>query len=227
MRRGTLLMFMTLLTALPVGQVAAQGMGDLSARTTRWEMTLGPRYQFGTTVDFTNSSVEFDEDFAWGFSINYNVNERIAFGTDFGWNFIDYRANVLNESVPPGSPVFDGGYNGSGESSNWMFNMTYTLLPKRLSPFVMAGLGWGWFDSNISTGDVSTGCYWDPWYGYICNSYTTTYGTDAFVYRGGAGIRLDAGEAFFIKAYYNAQWTDIGEEAPMFSQVRLDFGALF
>jgi len=210
-----------LVTMLLSGQAAAQGMGDLSARSTRWEMTLGPRYQFGQTVDFTNSSVEFDDDFAWGFSINYNVNEKIAFGTDFGWNFIDYRATVLNQSG-----TFDG-YNGSGEASNWMFNMTYTLMPKRLSPFVVAGLGWGWFDSNVSTGDVSTGCWWDPWYGYICSSYVSTYGTDAFTYRGGAGLRFDAGEAFFIKAYYNAQWADIGSETPAFSQIRLDFGALF
>jgi len=219
MRRATLL---TLLAAtLLVGQAAAQSPSDLSARSTRWEMTLGPRYQFEQTVDFQNSSVKFDDDFAWGFSINYNLNERIALGTDFGWNFINYKAQISD-----GIGGFSG-YNGSGETSNWMLNMSYTLLPKRLSPFVVAGVGWGWFDSNISTGDVSGGCWWDPWYGYICTSYPTTYGTDAFTYRGGAGLRFDANDAFFIKAYYNAQWSDLGEESPAFSQIRVDFGALF
>jgi opacity protein-like surface antigen len=206
----------------------AQGMGDLSARSTRWEMTLGPRFQFGQTVEFGNQTeVVFDDDFAWGFTINYNLNERIAIGTDFGWNFIDYRASFITETGGPGgAPVLDG-YNGSGEASNWMFNATYTLLPKRLSPFVMAGVGWGWFDTNISSGDVSTGCFWDPFYGYICTSYPTTYGTDALVYRGGAGLRYDASEAFFMKVFYNAQWTDLGEEMPPFQQIRVDFGALF
>ena len=218
MRRATLLTLLAMVLAVPA---FAQGMGDLSARSTRWEMTLGPRFQFGQTVEFPNSEVTFDDDFAWGFTINYNLNERIAIGTDFGWNFIDYNATIGD-----GLGAFES-YNGSGEASNWMFNMTYTLLPKRLSPFVMAGVGWGWFDTNISSGDVSTGCWWDPWYGYICTSYPTTYGTDAFVYRGGAGLRFDASEAFFIKAFYNAQWTDLGEEMPPFSQIRVDFGALF
>jgi opacity protein-like surface antigen len=102
-------------------------------------------------------------------------------------------------------------------------------MPKTLSPYFVGGVGWGWFDSNIATGDVSGVCWWDPWYGYICNAYPETYGSDAFVYRAGAGLRFDATPGFTMKVLYNAQWNDFGntESVPFQSQIRLEFGSMF
>lgn len=217
----------TALVAIVTLATVANAIADPSLRTRTWEMSLQPRYQFQKDLSFPGgTSVEFDDDFAWGFAINYNASERLQIGTEFGWNFINYQANFFSDSAGVIRPRSAG---GSAEASSWLFNMTYHLLPAKFTPFVTGGLGWGFFDSNISTGDWNSYCWWDPWYGYICSSYPTTYGDDAFVYRVGGGLRMDSDESFFFKVLYNAQWNDFGNSSvvPMFSQIRVEFGSMF
>lgn len=206
--------------------IVVEANAEPSLRTRTWEMSLQPRYQFQKDLEFTNARVEMDDDFAWGFGINYNVSEKLQIGTEFGWNFIDYKASFLADSGGVISPRSAG---GSAETSSWLFNMSYNLLATKFTPFVTAGLGWGWFDSNIATGDWNSYCWWDPWYGYICSSYPSTYGDDAFVYKAGGGLRMDSAESFFFKVMYNAQWNDFGNSSnvPMFSQIRVEFGSMF
>jgi len=219
-RMAALIALVSLATA-----VESQAAGP-SLRTRTWEMSLQPRYQFQKDLSFQNASVEIDDDFAWGFAINYNASEKLQLGTEFGWNFVNYQANFLADSSGTILPRSAG---GSAETSAWMFNLTYHLMANKFTPYVTGGLGWGVFDSNISTGDWNSYCWWDPWYGYICSSYPSTYGDDAFVYRVGGGIRMDSDESFFFKLLYNAQWNDFGNSSsvPMFSQIRVEFGSMF
>jgi opacity protein-like surface antigen len=77
----------------------------------------------------------------------------------------------------------------------------WNILPKRVTPYVGAAIGWSFLDTNIPA-DIYTGCWWDPWYGYICASDVATYGQDAFSYSFGAGLRIEATEAVFFKIGY-------------------------
>jgi hypothetical protein len=226
--------FLVVLASLAlVGDANAQSpMKEPSSRTRTWEMALQTRYQFEKDLEFRGgSTVEIDDDFAWGFAANYNVNEKINLGTEFGWNLINYNANVTGD---PDGILGNGDedlvlLSGTSETSTWLFNATWHLLPTKFTPFAIGGIGWGAFDSEISTGNLVGTCWWDPWYGYVCGYYPETYGDDAIVYRAGGGLRFDSAGSFFIKTMYTAQWNDFGESdgVPAYHQIRLEFGSMF
>ncbi len=214
-----------LMSLVAAGSAMAQGASAPSERTMRWEGTLFTRYQFAKTVDAGGgSNVEFDDDWGWGIGFNYNMNEKLNLGADFAWNFINYQANVGDGGSPSTTLL---SYGSTADTGGALFNLTFNLMPKKVSPFVTGGLGWGWFDTNVTAG-YSSGCYWDPWFGYICGSYPVTYGDDAFVYKVGGGIRYDSPESFFLKLGYNSQWADFGGGTGNLraDQIRLDFGSL-
>ena len=56
-----------------------------------------------------------------------------------------------------------------------------------------AGIGWSWVDTNIATEPPEVGCWWDPWYGYICTSWVNTRTLDGLTYQLGVGARYDFG----------------------------------
>jgi len=214
----------TLLAVVIAVPVMAQGPGDPSQRARRWEMSLSSRYQFQKTVDGAHgSSIDFDDDFSWGFGFGFNLTERFQLGGDFGWNYIDYNATVIDGI----NPSLRYGYSNTASTGSALFTGEFYLMPKRLTPFANGAVGWGTIDSNIVAG-FAPGCYWDPWYGYICGTYPLTYGSDAVVYRFGAGVRYDLGRNFIMKLGYNSQWADPdNSNAIRMDQIRLDVGGLF
>jgi opacity protein-like surface antigen len=205
-----------------VAMAQALGPSALSTRTRHWDGRLFTKYQFGKTIDADGgSNVKVDDDFGWGFGFDYNLSEHIGLGADFGWNYINYDANVVAQN-----PANSFSYGNTADTGSALFNAMYYLLPKRMTPYVAGGIGWVWVNSNVVAGLVP-GCYWDPWYGYICGYYPTTYGDDGTGYQLGAGIRYDAGRAFFLKLGYNHLWTDFGQDVTGFDSIRLDFGGMF
>ncbi|MGH7724079.1 MAG: outer membrane protein [Candidatus Eiseniibacteriota bacterium] len=214
-----------LLGLFAAGSASAQGGGVPSERMQKWEGVLFTRYQFEQSFDVGGgSTVNFDDDFGWGLGFNYNMNEKLNLGGDFAWNFINYDAQIGDNGIPPS---ILGGYGGTLDTGSAMFNVTFHLMPKKITPYINGGLGWGWYDTNIVAG-ISSGCYWDPWWGYVCGNYPVTYGDDAFVYRLGGGLRYDSPGTFFLKLGYNSQWADVGGNlgTPRADQIRIDFGGM-
>ncbi len=74
-----------------------------------------------------------------------------------------------------------------------------------------------------------TGCYWHPWWGYICSGYYRTFkGTD-FSYGGGAGLRYDFPGGSFVRGSYSVYKLDIGGDAadPELQSLKLEYGWRF
>jgi hypothetical protein len=44
---------------------------------------------------------------------------------------------------------------------------------------------------NIHDGPADTGCWWDPWWGYMCASFYDTYSNTVTSVLHGVGIRRD------------------------------------
>ena len=59
----------------------------------------------------------------------------------------------------------------------------------RFTPFITTGIGWNFVDTNIPTEPPQVGCWWNPWYGYICEGFQDTKNVDGFAYQLGAGMR--------------------------------------
>lgn len=192
-----------LMTALLASQAQAT---DLSKRSEQWEMGLiVSQMDSWDTSGRNGSAIDVDSDTGWGFLIGYNFNEHFHFGFEFIHNEQDYDATIIPDD-PAGPP---GTIEHELTNDQYNFNFTYNFLAKELTPFVTGGLGWSYLDSNVSDGGGGAVCWWDPWWGYVCDSYYSTYSDTAFSYSVGGGVRWDITRGFTLRASINQRWVDI------------------
>lgn len=195
-----------------------------SDRSGEWEFFLDLNYQDSYSMDFEGGSVA-DAESDLGFSIggNYHINNRFQIQFSLDWVNLDYDATIQSGDVPP-NPSFD--VRGEMEVFTPRVNGVLNILEGPLTPYVSAGIGWSFIDTNIPTEPPQTGCWWDPWWGYICTTYQNTRDTDEFAYQAGAGVRWDVSDTFSLHLGYEKQWYDIGtaESAPGFDLIRFGFG---
>ena len=197
-------------------------------REGRYEITLQPRYLASKTLDFGGgTSIETDSDLGFGMGFGYNFTNKFAMHLDWSWASMNYNAKIGTADAG-GNPAGTTAASGTLDSSTLAINLSYYFLEGPLTPFVLGGIGWTWVDSNVPSGLPQTGCWWDPWYGYICTSYQETYAKDYFSYSLGLGGRWDVSPGFFLRGSVVMQWMDTGKAGTTdFPGGRLDIGFLF
>jgi len=191
----------------------------MTDRTQRWDLSLETRYT--TSHDFSGdrgTSLELDDDLGWGFGFGYNVNERFSLGFLMSWRSINYKATYF-ASTDLVDPLY---YGGEMDTGTFAVMGQWNILPKTLTPYINGGIGWTLVDTNI-VADYQTGCWYDPWWGYVCDGYASTYGTDAASFAAGAGIRFEPNDAVFIQVGYEKDWLDI-DNVDGFDMFRVDVG---
>lgn len=140
------------------------------------------------------TSLDVDDEIGWGFSAAYNFTERLGVGFDVNWTNPDYTATrILDGTGQPDTIRAELGV------VNIHAKGIYHFIDGPLTPFVEAGLGWTQVDSNIIDGPPTTGCWWDPWWGYICETFFDTYTETRTSYSAGVGIRWDMGQGLMLK----------------------------
>ena len=107
------------------------------------------------------------------------------------------------------------------------FNVTYNFSDKAFLPFVQAGVGWTKLNSNIITGQPQTGCWWDPWWGYICFSDWKTHTASKLSYNLGLGVRWDINNVVFTKAAYRKEFLNLDSGLLSFDMLILEMGLMF
>lgn len=213
-----LLFVVILLAALP-GFASAQG-----SRAGAWEWSFAAIYQDSASSGADGgSNLRLDNELGLGFGFGYNFTDKLYLGGDFEWLRPDFTATLINENDPNDRRQI----NHTMSQFNGRIKGTLTFLSGPLSPYVEAGLGWSYFDSNVADGPPITGCWWHPWWGYICNSWIPTYDRTSFSFGGGIGIRADVSRSFFLELSYNGLWVDFSESTPGFDGIRLNIGWLF
>ncbi|MCU0291004.1 MAG: porin family protein [Thermoanaerobaculaceae bacterium] len=219
-RRTTTLRLAGMVLAL----VACATVAGAQAREGQWEFTLGTLYQFSSSLDFDHGqSMDTDGDFGFTTSVGYHMTDALAVSFGLQWAGVSYDALVLKEGG--GQAAISGTY----DTWNTSVNLVYDLKEGPLVPYVGAGIGWTWIDTNIPDGLPSTGCWWDPWWGYVCYTSYPTKTTDAFSYQASLGLKYEYNSRSFVRFGYTSQWLDIGKATgtPRFDQLTLDFGWLF
>ncbi|HEX6790225.1 MAG TPA: hypothetical protein VF247_02855, partial [Candidatus Krumholzibacteria bacterium] len=140
----------------------------------------------------------------------------------FSWRTIDYTATDVDQT----DPLNTTSYSGWLDTGNFAASAIFNLLPKALTPYVQGTVGWAMVDTNIPSGFAS-GCWWDPWWGYICDGYATTYGEDGVAYSLGGGISLQPSEIFFVRVGYDRMWIDMDDASDNADLFRVDAGFLY
>ena len=211
--------------ALAVVLLAGATAADAQYREGRWEFSLGTFYQLGTEVEAENGSIiDTNDDFGFTLGGGYNFTDRLATTFAFQWAGVGYDATGIDED----GDDFD--IRGKYDSFTLSANLVLNLADGPFVPYVGAGIGWTWIDTNIPSGPPTTGCWWDPWWGYVCYSSYPTETTDAFSYQALLGIRYEFdNDRTFLRLGYTSQWMDFSSASgtPRFDVIVLDIGWMF
>ena len=169
------------------------------------------------SLDFAGdngSSLKIDSELAWGFTAGWNWTPRLNFS---------YTAIFVPED--PELPTGMVDYSADRYSSQ--LNATYHFFKGPITPYVQAGLGWAKLDSNVPSQPPTTGCWWDPWWGYICFTDWQTYEATGLSYNVGVGLRWDVNGALFVKGAYNREFFSADRADFDFDTLTLEAGLMW
>lgn len=205
-------------------ELQAQGYSSAKKRIGTTEATFLANYFSGLEINGKGGSgVDVSDDVGWGFGLGYNLDNHWNVGFALDNNYSRYKATFVDE---------DGNDNQiSHKLSTYsgQFNVQYNFSEGALTPYVQAGLGWTYLDSNIANSRPITTCWWDPWYGYICNTYASTYSENSFSYNTAVGVRWDFARTMFVRGSYGVRWIDLNKASstPDVEVVSFELGTRF
>jgi Outer membrane protein beta-barrel domain len=191
-------MFRTLVCLVLVGCSAAAWSQSSYQRAGTWEAGL---VVLDTSSDTANgqqgTSLSVDGDIGWGGWGAYNFTNRVAVGVDYTYLSPKYRATYRLEDTGELQSI-----RHVADVANLQVKGTFYFLEGPLTPYVEVGAGWAWVDSNVASGPPTTGCWWDPWWGYICRPYYNTYNDRNTSYSAAVGFRWELSADYVLRADY-------------------------
>jgi len=207
----------TLLAAFAAAEPTHAQSGD-RART--WDLGVQLFNQDSLTVGGREGSgLDIDSEIGWGFWGNYNFTNRFALGFELNWVRPDYSATFVPEDDPDPITI---------DHTLSVFNIqgkgVFNLLEGPITPYVELGFGWTDVDSNVASGPPVTGCWWDPWWGYICSNFFSTYSETLTSWSYAGGVRWDINNYWGIRGSYGVLELDTssGTENADFDMLKLE-----
>lgn len=168
-----------------------------------WEWSVAGIYQDSKNMDSERgSSLRLDGAAGLGFNVSYNLTDHFSVGGDFDFMRPNYKAVLVDDTVMPVDTI---NIDHKMSQFNGRLKANYNFMTGNLRPFVEAGIGWTYFDSNVADGDPVVGCYWHPYWGYICSGFYRTFTETTFSYGVGAGLKYKLAGGSFVKFSVN-QW---------------------
>jgi opacity protein-like surface antigen len=173
-----------------------------------WDFRVGPIFTESKNIGFKGgSTADIKSAVGVKFGSGYHITDHFIVGGNFSYAESDFNGIVQgNNGVASASASIE---NGHVSFSTLMFDASYTLLDGPIKPFGAVGLGWNWVNTNIRNGPPQAGCWYDPWWGYVCNGYQPTHGSNGFAYQLGAGVQFNFNRQFAIDADYKFTWVDL------------------
>lgn len=197
----------------------AQSYGS---REGRWEGSFLVNYQNGQDESYqSGAAIDIDSVAGWGFTFGWNWTSKLNLSYSFMINKPNYSSVVVPDEGDP--KTID---HKLSKYSNH-FNATYNFLDGDFTPFVTGGLGWTKLDSNVADGPPVGGCWWDPWWGYVCYQSWNTYSKTEFTYKLGAGLRWDFDNSMFTRAAYTREFVSVKGGDLNFDMATLEIGWMF
>lgn len=188
-------------------------------RDAGWELGTDLIYQTGHDINFNGGSrAELDEDLGIAVTFGYRLNSRFELQFSLDWQSVDYDVSV--QSDPPGLG-FDA--RGELESITPRASFNFNFMEGDITPYVTGGVGYSFIDTNIPDSPPQTACWWDPWWGYVCDTFQSTRNVEEFTYQAGLGVRWDFNPGYTMRLAYEKHWLDLGEanSTPSFDQFKL------
>ena len=191
-----------------------------SGRQGRWEARAGASLGDTADVDFEGgTTAEIDSGVGFLLGVGYHYSDRLQFGSTFSFDQKDYEAEIVGDAAGESFTA-----QGSLDTMSIMVDASYNFLTGPFTPFVVGSVGWSWVDTNVATEPPSVGCWWHPWYGYICTSWQDTRTLDGLTYELGVGMRYDFNDTFAADGSYRMRWVDFehAADSPSFDGLQLN-----
>jgi outer membrane protein assembly factor BamD len=190
------------------------------AQAGRWEASIGTTAAMASDVDFEGgTTAEIDSGFGLVLGAGYNLTDRLRLGSTFTYDQKDYEAVVAGDEANESFPI-----EGSLDTMALMLDVAYTFMTGPVSPYMVGGVGWSWVDTNIASEPPQVGCWWHPWWGYVCTSWQDTRTVDGLAYEVGLGMRYDFSDSLAADAAYRMRWVDFENATgtPSFDTMQLN-----
>lgn len=168
------------------------------------------------------ATAEIGNDPGFGFGFAYNFSDQLAGRIDLTWNSVGYNAQrVLDDEDKTVQTL-----SGRLDTFNLLFGADYYFTRGKVAPFISGNFGWTFVDSNIASGPPQGVCWWDPWFGYICEGYQPTHNETNMFVGAGIGLRVNVARRNFIKAGFYQEYMEYknagGSEGT--NTIRVEFG---
>lgn len=218
------MMMASCVLALFAGTLSTDANAKYTKRGDKWESSF-KILQTQTALfegDNESSSLGLKSDYGWGFTFGYNVNPHILVNFDFSSTTPSYDAKGTTDT---GAPVEIKHKMNLLESQ---FNVVYNLFAADFTPFIQAGAGWSYVDSNVADGPPNAYCWWTWWGQYVCDGYQPTYNDTSFSYNAAVGVRYELPNSMFFRASYRQSWIDFGNKSnSSLASYNIEIGSIF
>jgi hypothetical protein len=195
---------------------------DFNKRGGKWEVMFVLQQNDDYTLDFNKDvSADIKDQLGWGFQFGYNLDQHWNFSFAFDVANPDYRTRgLVDENLQPTD------FTHESDTFSGQFNGTYHFMAGRFTPYLEAGLGWTYTDSNVSDGRYYYTC--SPYYPFYCGYGSESYDDSSFSYHTGVGIRYEFGNKLFVKAGIARRWIDMSKASgtPEQDYARFEIGTL-
>lgn len=204
------------------GETLAQARGD----TDEWSLNL---FVVGTKhYAFEGGATARNDGGAGiGLTLTRNLNDYFALGIDASLSEFNYRATVAPGA---GNGAANFATDGDMETAALRAHAIWNLLARPLTPFLTAGAGVMFLDTNLGADPPAAACWVYPWYGEVCGARAPTNTLTRLSYGIGAGLRYDLPRnQGFVRALVGGEWIAFSGalSAVGFVKFSADFGLRF
>lgn len=212
---------------LAFGAAALANVADAQddARRQPLEFAIGvPVLESATTSFDGGTIVDTESSTGLGFSFDWRFADRWSAGATVAMHDIDYTADIRVAGSLLGAPgqVVQGDLDTQsvmGHVKRYFGNWT------RVAPYATAALGWVSIDTNVPSGPPVGFCWFDPWWGLVCESIQPTRTSTELGTALNIGVRWDFSRRVFLDASVGREWIDFDNaQRPDFKQLRIAFG---
>ncbi len=216
--RLTLLTLLALAGSLLPAAAQIPNMTEAFSRQGKTEVYGVGQYLHSENIDFNGPyggpvTVKMDDTGLGGLGFAYHFNDFISIHSDFmfgGATFSGDFPRQLGGTVNVKSDAF---------IQTGRFNVDYNIINRRITPFVTAGIGYQYLETELESLPPIGGWYWDPWYGYVYYSDHPHASDTEFTWNAGAGFRWNITDSLFIKAMGGANWLEYGGAKGVTTQI--------
>jgi opacity protein-like surface antigen len=149
-----------------------------------------------------NVPLKMDDTGLGGFGFAFHFSDYFSVHSDFMFGEATFNGNL---------PLQGGGTFYRSQDAfiqTGRFNIDYNIINRRITPFLTAGLGYQYLETELHNAPPVGYCWWDPFYGYVCYyDHPVAWRTD-FTWNAGGGVRWDITDHLFIKVTGGATWLE-------------------